>query len=317
MNPFLSEKYNAIFSSDGFVKMDGKVLSSDEINDVLQWFHESDLDKKKNLSFYHVIENKNKEVLSSFTSKIKRFILPKLQSIVLNPSIVFGTLIVRFPDKKDILQLHQDGSFLDNEHKDVSLTCWIPLVDVDMENGCLGFVKKSNSIYNSIRPAPFPATYVPLKKHAFSILPYAEFVPMKAGEMVVFDTKTFHGGFPNFSNQTRYALSIWITTNNASLAFYYLKPGSTEKILKYKIDEAFFTKYDNTLLYDMYCKNKEIEDYTAVDELVYAPEDISKFEMIKRIRKSNRFDNSIYEFALKHFPNEMRREVFTKIFSYF
>ncbi len=314
---FINEEYNNSFLKDGYCKINGSFLNSAEIKTVLDWFHGSDLDKKSESSQYHVINSPNKNELSHISSKLEKFIKPKLETVINEPVIIFGTFVIKFPDSKGILHLHQDGSLLDEDEDNISLTCWIPLVDVDMRNGCLGFIKNSNHIYNSVRPAPFPATYVPLKKHAFSLLPYVNFVPMKAGEMVVFDSKTFHGGFPNFTNQTRYVLTFWITTHKSNLVFYYLKPGTKDKILKYKIDKDFFTKYDNALLYEMYTQNKKIEDYTIVDELVYNPENISKFQMINMVRKSNRFNQSIYKFAMKHFPNEMRKEVITKIFSYF
>lgn len=309
MNVIRDEIKDKALKEVGYVKMDGNVLSAEDIDTLLNWYLDSSLKKKSNTPHLHLIDSEDKKELSRFTDKIKDFIYPLLENIFYDPYFVFGTLVIKFPNEKDILHLHQDGSFLEDDRHGVSLTCWLPLVDVDIDNGCLGFIGKSHLIYNNnIRPAPYPAVYLPLKKHAYSLIPYMNMVPMKAGEMVVFNSKTFHGGFPNFTDKPRYALSIWITVKDKRLAFYYLKPGTKDSLLKYRVDTDFFTRYDNDLLQSMYERKELINGYEVIAEEKYVVDDFSVRKMVRLMRQlGNTYNRKLADFASARFPNEMKR----------
>ena len=77
-------------------------------------------------------------------------------------------------------------------------------------------------------------------------------VDIKAGEALFFNNKTIHASPPNTTNKARVGIGLGITQKAAEIRHYYLKPGTKDKLLKYKTDAGFYTKYDNPGLAKMY-----------------------------------------------------------------
>jgi hypothetical protein len=93
------------------------------------------------------------------------------------------------------------------------------------------------------------------------MFPYLDFVPLKAGEAVVFNIKTFHGSLPNFSDQERPAIRIDICHKEAPLFCYFLnKKSGWNKIEKYSVDDLFFTSYSNERLLEIYDNDETFPD---------------------------------------------------------
>ncbi|MFN8579244.1 MAG: phytanoyl-CoA dioxygenase family protein [Candidatus Sericytochromatia bacterium] len=315
LNPFFKDNKNQEeFIEKGYVKITTPTISSEIIAELMLFLENSGIKEYSEEAVYMAMENKDKLLLRKMYEVIKTAMFSVLDDILINPVFFFGTFIIKYPNSKVTVLPHQDGTLVEDEVNNYTLTCWVPLVDVDRENGCMGLIKKSNQIYNSIRPLPSPQVYRPLSKHAFSIMPYFELVPMKAGEILIFDNKTFHISPPNVSNKERIAISSWVYQKGTDLRMYYLKPGTKNKLLKYAIDEDFYLKYDNTILSKMYDENKLIEDYQIIDELDYKYQDFSKNEMKKQIEsKGNKRDNEFYNYMFQYFPNEMRTNYLSKL----
>jgi ectoine hydroxylase-related dioxygenase (phytanoyl-CoA dioxygenase family) len=110
-----------------------------------------------------------------------------------------ASYVVKEPNPLSVVPVHQDWSFVDDEGEYCSTTCWIPLMDVNEENGALGIVTGSNNYYDVIRASPSPQTPHALADHYFTTFPYIKMVNMKAGEAIVFNNKTFHASPPNNS----------------------------------------------------------------------------------------------------------------------
>ncbi|HNO48886.1 MAG TPA: phytanoyl-CoA dioxygenase family protein, partial [Chitinophagales bacterium] len=215
---------------------------------------------------------------------------------------------------KGVVPPHQDWSFVEDENRHCSVTCWIALVDTDMENGCLGVIKGSNKFFNSVRPSPSPQVPSPLAKHMFSMFPYFQLLPMKAGEALIFDNRTFHASPPNITNNARLAIGLSFTQKNAELRHYYLKPGTKDRLLKYKVDPIFFMKYDNGTLSKMYDAGKLIEGYELMEEIPYKWQDLSKKEMKDMILSAgNQHNKELTQHMTKLFGNYMKENVRDKI----
>ena len=114
-----------------------------------------------------------------------------------------------------------------------------------MENGCIGVIKGSHKFFDSVRPSPSPQVEAPLKNHMYTIFPYLQLLEMKAGEALFFDNRTFHASPPNTTDIPRVAVGLGFTQKAAEIRHYNLKPGTTDTLLKYKIDADFFLKFEN------------------------------------------------------------------------
>ena len=152
----------------------------------------------------------------------------------------------------------------------------------------MAVIKGSHRFFNNFRPSPSPQVPSPLSEHMFTIFPYLQLIEMKAGEMLVFDNRTFHGSPPNTTLKPRVAFGIGMTQKDAKLVHYYLNPAVPEKneVFKYAIDEAFFRKYENSKLAKMYDKGEVIEGYDLEETLPYTLPKFTAEELIELMKEN-------------------------------
>ena len=137
----------------------------------------------------------------------------------------------------------------------------------------------------------------------FSIFPYLHTIEMKAGEVLMFDNRTFHASPPNTSDGLRLAVGVGVTQKDAQLVHYYTKPDGTFKtMLRYNVDEDFYLKYENATLSCMYSEDKLIEGYGEPMEEQYSFPDYTSDELIEMIKAAgNEYNIPMTEKLVKLF----------------
>jgi hypothetical protein len=202
--------------------------------------------------------------------KITELVSSEILTLLNNKEIFTATFMNKVPEKKHLLPAHQDWTFT-NENKHDSVMCWIPLIDVEMENGCMCFVPYSNHLFNYIRPFPFPFNDNPVYQNANKLLGYMKPQTMKAGQMVFINHKTAHASFPNHSGKNRLAVGLSIAPKNEDLHVYCLNPENQGKtILKYKVDQYFLVNHPHPEIATQYRNNLPYKFlYSVDDEIPY------------------------------------------------
>ena len=285
MQPLFRNKDDQrFFEKNGFLKLKHQFLNDAEIKKLSDLFYGYDNKVESNRGFYVGMEYKDKSKVKTIMQKIVELVQPKLAALFFNYKPFIANYIVKYPDTSGVLLPHQDWTFIEDEVNNYAVTCWIPLVDVGMENGCVGVIRGSHKFLNSVRPSPSVSNTVsPLVKHSQSLLPYFEWIPMNKGEILLFDYRIFHASLPNTTDAVRPAIGIWMAENDAKFCHYYSKPGVDNVLLKYKVDEEFYIKYDNNILSEMYLQGKVIEDYEISEEINFSFKEISNKEMIEKV----------------------------------
>jgi phytanoyl-CoA hydroxylase len=107
---------------------------------------------------------------------------------------------------------HQDKSYWPDANSNPVITVWIPLVDADLENGCL-----------QIWPRTHRSRVLPFHREAFSGTGYTEVdgeqlaglkrravpIPLRAGGAIFFNDRCLHMSTPNnTSNQVRWSIDL-------------------------------------------------------------------------------------------------------------
>jgi hypothetical protein len=287
-------------------------LASEEI-EYLKQTYEVVATENSNRAGFHVSMD---ELPESENRRIKdvlfETILPKLSNHLKEFKPYVASFVVKDPHPMGYVPAHQDWSFVDREEEGfTSITCWTALVDATPENGCLGVIKGSNQFFNNLRPSPSPQTPVPLSHLQWDIFPYLNTIPMKAGETILFDNRTFHASGPNTSEQVRLAAGIGITQEDADLVHYYLKPNGQENTLvKYRVDADFYLKYNNARLSALYDQGSYPEGYEALAEIKYECPLIDKNGMIALMEQAGNVFHSDIEipFQLPAQPLDEFRE---------
>ena len=103
---------------------------------------------------------------------------------------------MKAPGEDSYTYPHQDWTFVDSPDY-FSMTVWVALVDTHEQNGALGFIRGSHRFFDKPIGSPSPEFQTCPQGHEALLYEYLEFVPLKAGEAVVFDNRTIHGATPN------------------------------------------------------------------------------------------------------------------------
>ena len=134
-------------------------------------------------------------------------ILDVVESII-GPEILVHpqfNLRAKMPGEPEVIW-HQDIAFLDHEVEDTFMVnFWVPLVDTDMENGCLEIVVGSHRHGIVAHEQPVSELEIPDQR-----VPAGERVltPLPAGGAALLQHKTVHRSFSNHSDGVRWSLDI-------------------------------------------------------------------------------------------------------------
>lgn len=313
MQPLFKDKnHQEFFEKNGYVKINA--LDDAEVKSLVDYLYQSGIKKVTDYGFYVGMDHENKQLVSEMMQKIESVAMPKLAPYLQDYQLITASYVIKDPNPKGVVPPHQDWTFVEDEVQHCSVTCWISLVDTKMENGCMGVIKGSHKFLNNVRPSPSPQVPSPLAKHMFSLFPYFELLPMKPGEALIFDNRTFHASPPNITDAPRLAVGLSFTQKDAVLRHYYLKPGTKDTLLKYKIDPAFFMKYDNGTLSKMYDAGKLIEDYELLGEEKYVWEDLSKDDMKRRVlHAGNVYNKELTQHMMSLFGEQMKSGIADRI----
>jgi ectoine hydroxylase-related dioxygenase (phytanoyl-CoA dioxygenase family) len=282
---FKNTEHQEFFKKEGYLIL--PIIGKQDIDSLKTYYESLHLNDEKGFGFHVSMDQLDKALCAQIQTKIWNTVLPNLDEYLENYKPFVASYVVKETNPKGIVPAHQDWSFVDNETEGFySITCWTALVDMTLDNGCMGVIKGSNKLMQNFRPSPSPQTPVPLSDHMFSIFPYLKTIEMKAGETLFFDNRTFHASPPNTTNEVRLAVGVGITQKDAELVHYFLKPdGNKNIILKYKVDENFFLKYDNARLSTMYDNGEVITDYEVVAEIPYFYNQYTSEELINMIKQ--------------------------------
>ncbi len=143
---------------------------------------------------------------------IGEILIPVLESYFENYKMVLNFFVVKVSGPKSEFSLHQDTTGLDEwQHSPLSL--WIPLQDVDENNGCLGLIPYSQHLtpYRSISfPTPFDNIQNKVKQ-------YLQPARMKEGDVLIFDNRLLHHSYFNQSGKTRIAVVCGLFPKDAKM----------------------------------------------------------------------------------------------------
>jgi len=281
---FKDAEKQTFFEKEGFAVF--PLLNADEVADLKSYYEALNLKDEKGFGFHVSMDQSDKEMCRRVREKVWGVALPRLEEHLTDFKPFVSSFVVKEPNPKGVVPAHQDWSFVDREEDGYSsITCWIALVDTDLENGGMGVIRGSHRFMQNKRPSPSPQAPVPLSNHMFSIFPYLHTLNMKAGEVLMFDNRTFHASPPNTTDSIRLAAGVGITQKDAQLVHYYMKPdGQFKTMLRYNVDPDFFLKYENATLAQMYDRGELIEGYGEPVEVPYEFTDYTAEELVTIIK---------------------------------
>ncbi len=170
---------------------------------------------------------------------IKGIVEPRVKNILCNYRLLGGSYVVKPGNGMGILQAHQDWNLVDEE-KQRSYNLWIPLVDVNVENGAVFVLPSSHSKTISYRGPGIPSIFKSIEQKIWA---YLTPIPMKAGQGLLYDHALIHGSPPNQTMNNRLGIVIGVVNKGVELQIF---GNDTGHINSYACDENFFLS-KNTL----------------------------------------------------------------------
>lgn len=222
---FLDAEKTEKLKTNGYAVFD--LLDEEIISELTKLFHA--YHDKQPEGFYATTHLDDKSKRKEISDELHRRLFSKIEVKFENINLLGGAFISKSPGQKGILPLHQDWNLVDESHAR-SYNLWIPLVDVDEENGAMRLLPASHSKQTTFRgPNVAPVLYQissEVDKHMFSL-------NIKKGQAVLYDHALWHSSPENKTNELRLALVMGALPLNEEMKYYHQKGNLVEEYASY------------------------------------------------------------------------------------
>ncbi len=166
---------------------------------------------------------------------------PGIEGLLADYRPVMSAAMTKWPGSSGTKEIHRDFRLVD-ESRFRAVCIWVPLVDVDDDNGALRVLRGSHLVDSGPRTVPttprVPRDPTPLLD--FDLL---EAVPVPAGDAVVFDLAIAHGSSTNGTTQPRPAVGVACAPSAADLSLSFCHRDGTVELLEV-VDPDVFRRID-------------------------------------------------------------------------
>lgn len=244
---FLTEEPQSTLADIGYVHLKN-IVSPKEMEALLMIYEEA------NNKFSFNTENKNfLNTMALKDSQVKKHIqqattpvLNKILSRFLNTGIIRfpfgGAFCVNPPYAEQSCKPHQDPAYV-NEDETYSIIVWIPLSDINIDNGCIHVLPGSHLWGNQHRSISMDWAF---EKFSTELWKYLIPIPVKAGDIICFDAALIHGTNINTTQQNRFAINVPVLPIDQQMITYYPLNNKTGYLFEidedYYLDEYLFSK---------------------------------------------------------------------------
>jgi hypothetical protein len=209
------KEIDAKLASDGFV-VAGNV--GQQALHELQKVHLSNHDFEVNQGgMFYSVYSLDIPYRKRIFKEIDAILSPVYTALFQNYKSVLHSFIVKVNGDNSEFTLHQDSTGLD-EFQFSPLSVWIPLQDTQLENGCLCVVPHSHRIKVPYRGISFEG---PFQNISETVRQYLHPIPMKAGDILLFDNRILHYSPANESTENRVVVMSGIFPKNATILSCY------------------------------------------------------------------------------------------------
>lgn len=246
MNILQDEHKQRLFDKQGFVTI--PVLSYQELNELRAIF-EAIYNQKATTGMVLGGLNDDISFKKRVSEKINTVIESSLNRIFTDYQVQSSSFIYKVPDKMNEFLPHQDWTMVDEEEY-VSVNCWIPLVDITLENGPICVLPGSH--YKNLKVHRSHSFGYYFDNYRDTVYDYLLPVTVKAGEAIIINHSLIHYSLPNYSKETRSVCITAIKSKGAPNIMYY-KPQDKNMLEVYEMPDDIAYRYsefakDKTLL---------------------------------------------------------------------
>jgi hypothetical protein len=219
--------------TQGFVVV--PFLDSRQVQELLHFFednHQSAIP-----GFYATAHCTDIAFRKKMNAQIQTVFAPSIENYFQQCRPLGGSYIVKSSTQEERLHPHQDWSIVDEtQHR--SFNIWVPLVDLNPQNGAIRVLPGSHMWLENYRG---PQIQDSLFESNELIWQHMTTLQMKAGEALIYDHRLYHASYPNQTDDLRIATVFGIIPENAALFYYY---GNENSVDVYQSNLEFFMEGD-------------------------------------------------------------------------
>jgi ectoine hydroxylase-related dioxygenase (phytanoyl-CoA dioxygenase family) len=215
-------------------------ISAEQIDELADFYQQHPNNFQQQFHTTHF--NIDKDYKTNIKQFVFSVVADNIKSHFVDYIPVFANFMVKEAGGNNPMPLHADWTYV-NEDTSSSYAIWIPLVDTDANNGCIAVIPYSQHLSHNIRGPRIlqwehPANDILINK-------MGKLLPMKKGQVLIYNHRTLHYSQPNNSDNVRLAINISLVPVGESIIHYSIPEGKND-LLKFEVgDASFFLDYDN------------------------------------------------------------------------
>jgi ectoine hydroxylase-related dioxygenase (phytanoyl-CoA dioxygenase family) len=229
---FKTQEHQAQYEQDGYILIDN-FLSETEIAELIAKYESSTSWFKDGfMSSIYIPQEGYKEQVDAW---LEPFAKRAADDYMIDYEPIVGMFMVKGAGESSAMYPHQDWTLVDENYY-ASFNIWIPLVDIDHHNGAMSIMKGGHKLPLTYRGSCVPDALA--DKEAF-MPDKLTYMPMKAGQALIYDHRCIHVSPPNQSDAVRPACAIGLVPKHAEIFHYYYHKDQN-LLQRYKADKAFY-----------------------------------------------------------------------------
>ncbi|MBI1286611.1 MAG: hypothetical protein GC178_03440 [Flavobacteriales bacterium] len=250
-------------------------IEAGQRKELLNFFSENHSIEVLNGGFFVSIYSKNLE----YRSKVHHYLLDQLSGkfdlLLHGHKYTCFNYAAKYRGEAGELFVHQDMAQVD-ESKYSQVGIWIPLVDVNIENGTLGILPYSHF---SIPPHRSLYHQLPYSKIYDRVHSYMQPLNIKAGDLLLFDIRLLHNSFINLTDNPRISIAASAVPEKAPFCMAYRderQPENKEYELL-ELEDDFYLTFKDFKSEKIGKPGRSTGIFVTIDEVFVLPEEFDLF----------------------------------------
>ncbi len=286
-----------------------KLFSTETVEKLNNLYNKYQHQGMNNIGMFMSAYSKDIDYRKSVHEEIGNIVKAELDTLFQNYQPAVYNFVIKSSMPEHELPLHQDITLID-ENKSSPINIWIALTDVNMENGPVCVVPKTQYFF-----PPYRSNFSDqnIENLSSDLKQYAVPVCLKAGDLLVFDSRLIHYSLPNISGKDRVGAVVYIFPDDVS--FLFMSKSKTGDLKDFDLMELkredFFINADFEKGEESGLSGKLLKKIT-VDPFTVSSEQLHKyFSSSGVIRKQNNDDR---EKTLKPKQSKLKK-IIQRLFS--
>ena len=230
---FKDEALDKQFEKDGYIVIPNWA-NADQVSNMKMIINSCQKTLQLDKNILNTLLLEDKEMRSGISDRLMEQLKPSIEEYFFDYLPYFGYALIK-PFSPNMVNIHRDASVL-NEEKFEYITTWLPLEDVNKDNGCIFIFPESQKLFTYEVPIgvdwPYPQLTNILNNYVVDL-------PMKAGDLLLFSSRTLHGSYSNQSKESRVVVASVLIHPDSEMLFYYYDR-NTNRVKVYEVDPWFY-----------------------------------------------------------------------------